>query len=223
MKERGVTHIELGVQSLDDEVLAAAGRGYTALTVAKSAELIRDSGFVLGLQMMTGLPLDTPDKSRRTARGIIELGASETRIYPTVVLKNTPLARLWEQGRYQPPALDETVELCAELKELFENAGVTILKIGLHSGASEPSILAGPFHPAFGQLVNSALCRKLLSAHIERYHLHDTVLRVYPDRFDISDIIGQHGANRNYLAETYKISLEISESPLTNSDNGVIL
>lgn len=222
LKENGVTHIELGVQSMDDAVLKASGRGYNAQTVCSSMELLHRYGFTAGMQMMPGLPGDTPEKSLETARKIISLGAAETRIYPTLVLKNTRLAELYKSGAYRPLTLQTAVELCARLKLMFEQAGVTVLKVGLHSGASEENILAGPFHPAFGQLVNSAICLKQMLAFCERHNLQDTVLPVLPRNYSVSDIVGQCGANRSYLAK-HKIFLKILNEPLTNDGVCVIL
>ncbi len=223
LKEKGVTHIELGVQSMDDEVLRRSGRGYSAADVVKSAQLIRSHGFVLGMQMMTGLPGDTPQKSFLTAQRIISLGAGETRIYPTVVLQGTPLEKLYLNGNYSPMELEETIELCARLKMLFDHHNVTVLRLGLHSGAVEQNIVAGPYHASFGQLVKSRICLKQMSAACEGLNGGQRELFVYPQDFDISDIIGQHRCNAVYLKEKYAVLLKISKKVLTNTDNFVIL
>ncbi len=223
LSQYGVTHIELGVQSLDDDVLRAAGRGYTQETVAQSARLILDAGFTLGMQMMPGLPEDTDERALMTAKGIIEMGATETRIYPTLVIRGTPLARLYEEGKYQPMQTDHAVVLTATLKQMFEDNGVTVLKVGLHSGEVEKDIVAGPFHPAFGQLVNSKICLDKLIAFCDESKLRDTTLSVCPKNYDTSDIVGQHRYNAQYLMDNFGISLKISKKELTNGEISIIL
>ncbi|HLN53543.1 MAG TPA: radical SAM protein [Lentimicrobium sp.] len=163
LNEYGVTTIELGAQSLDDEVLKSAGRGHTVRDVEHASQLIRKHGFSLGLQMMTGLPCDTPEKSILTAKKIIELGADNTRIYPTIVVKGTKLAELWQSGLYEPQSLDEAVALTASLLEIFKNAGVKVIRAGLHPSEellNGGEMLAGPFHPNFRQLAETEVWRR---------------------------------------------------------------
>lgn len=155
LKEYGVSTIELGAQSLDDEVLKLAGRGHSVSDIEKASRLILENGFKLGLQMMTGLPGDTPDKSIRTAKKIIQLGAENTRIYPTLVIKDTQLAELWHNGSYKPQSLEEAVTLTATLLEIFKEAGVKVIRVGLHPSKElleGGELLAGPYHPNFRQL-----------------------------------------------------------------------
>lgn len=154
-----VRTIELGAQSLDDEVLRLSGRGHAVKDVEEASKLILGHGFRLGLQMMVGLPGDTPEKSITTARRIVELGASCTRIYPTLVIRDTQLEEMYLAGKYVPLSLDEAVEITAKLAGIFEKAGVKILRIGLHPSEGllgGESLVAGPFHAAFGELVSTA-------------------------------------------------------------------
>ena len=223
LTEYNVTHIELGVQSMDDEVLLRSGRNYTAKTVEQSAQLIKRFGFVLGLQMMPGLPGDAFEKSMLTAQKIVSLGARETRIYPTVVLKGTRLEFLYQNKKYTPLGLEDAVSICANLKQYFEENEVAVLKIGLHSGAVEDDIVAGPFHPAFGQLVNSRVCLTKMIDFCEKHNLKDTTLQVVAKSYDISDIVGQHRTNQNALLEKFNVDLKISKKVLTNDFCSVIL
>lgn len=223
LTEYNVTHIELGVQSMDDEVLVRSGRNYTAKTVEQSAQLIKRFGFVLGLQMMPGLPGDTFEKSTLTAQKIVSLGAKETRIYPTMVLKGTPLESLYQNKKYTPLGLEDAVSICANLKQYFEENEVAVLKIGLHSGAVEDDIVAGPFHPAFGQLVNSRVCLTKMIDFCEKHNLKDTTLQVVAKSYDISDIVGQHRTNQNALLEKFNVDLKIFKKVLTNDFCSVIL
>lgn len=166
LKQYHVTTIELGAQSLDEEVLKLAGRGHTASQVHEAAQMIRDLGFNLGLQMMIGLPGDTAEKSIYTAQEIIRLGAECTRIYPTLVIKDTELEQLFQEGKYLPLSLEEAISRVADIVPLFITAEVKILRIGLHPSEGlldNTSLIAGPFHVAFGELVFSEIWRRLLS------------------------------------------------------------
>lgn len=158
LKAYGVTSIELGAQSMDDGVLEANRRGHTAQDVSDASGLIRSYGFELGLQMMTGLYTDTQEKAVETAERIIALSPETVRIYPTVVLKNTYLAELYEKGVYTPLNVEESVELCARLVPMFENADIKVIRLGLHSGKDiKENMLAGGFHDSFGELVKSRI------------------------------------------------------------------
>lgn len=160
LKQHGVTLIELGAQSLDDEVLQAANRGHTVQQVQEASSMIRQHGFELGLQMMIGLPGDTKEKALRTAQRIADFGATCTRIYPTLVVKSTRLATDYAEGRYQPLSLEEAVDWCKDLYLFFQEKDITVLRMGLHPSEgllSGSGYLAGPFHVSFKELVLSAI------------------------------------------------------------------
>ncbi|MGI6270523.1 MAG: elongator complex protein 3 [Candidatus Howiella sp.] len=148
---RGVTAIELGAQSMEDEVLEKNRRGHTPRDVETAAAMIRACGFSLGLQMMTGLPGDSDAGALRTAERLIALQPETVRIYPLLVLRGTEVARLYEAGEYVPQSLEAAVSLCARLLGRFETAGVRVIRLGLHT-VKEESLLAGPWHPAFSEL-----------------------------------------------------------------------
>lgn len=152
LKSYNVKTIELGIQSFDDGVLKASKRGYTAAAAVNACKLISDFGFELGLQMMCGLPEDTEQKDIYTANKIIELGCRQVRIYPVIVIKGTELCRMYQNGKYTPLSLESAVNICSKLYSVFSENNITILKIGLHAASDG---VAGPFHPAFGELVRS--------------------------------------------------------------------
>lgn len=153
LKKYGVTAIELGAQSMDEEVLRANNRGHTAEDVRRACELIKKHGFELGLQMMTGLYKSSFEKDRQTALEIINIKPDTVRIYPTVVLKGTRLARLCNSGEYIAPTAEETAPFCAELLQMFEKAGIRVIKLGLHSSETvESDMIGGAYHPAFREL-----------------------------------------------------------------------
>ncbi len=153
LKNYGVTSIELGAQSMNDGVLTANRRGHTADDVRKASKLIKEYGFELGLQMMTGLYKSDFQKDLQTALEIIKLRPDTVRIYPTVVLKNTHLGDLQEMGEYCAPNAEESAPFCAKLLRLFEAEGIKVIKLGLHSSETvESDMIGGAYHPAFREL-----------------------------------------------------------------------
>ncbi|MBQ9530573.1 MAG: radical SAM protein [Eubacterium sp.] len=165
LKEYGVTSIELGAQSMDDEVLSANLRGHTSKDVENASELIKENGFELGLQMMTGLYKDTDEKAIETAKKLIKLSPKTVRIYPTVVLKNTYLADLFEKEIYIPQNVDDAAELCTKLLPMFEEAGIKVIRLGLHASEDiKRNMVAGAYHDSFGEIVES---RKMLNKILE--------------------------------------------------------
>ena len=153
LKEYGVSAIELGAQSMDDNVLLTNRRGHTAEDVRKASKLIKDYGFELGLQMMTGLYKSDFTKDEYTAKEIIKLQPDTVRIYPTVVLKNTHLGDLQKSGEYTAPTVEESAPFCAKLLKLFEENNIKVIKLGLHSSETvESDMLGGAYHPAFREL-----------------------------------------------------------------------
>lgn len=149
----GVSAIELGAQSMEDAVLFKSKRGHTSADVKKAAALIHAHGFSLGLQMMTGLPGDTDAGALRTAQSLVDLAPATMRIYPTLVLKGTALAALWQQGHYTPQTLEEAVHQCGALLAFFTDNTVPVIRLGLHDTPSlKQGLLAGPYHPAFREL-----------------------------------------------------------------------
>lgn len=158
LKKYRVTTIELGAQSMSDEVLAANDRGHTAGDVRRASEMIKNYGFDLGLQMMTGLYKSTPDSDLQTANEFISLQPSCVRIYPTIVMRGTRLGDLYESGDYQPQTLEEAVAQCSRLIRLFEENDVRVIRVGLHDSQSlKENRLAGPYHPAFKELCESRI------------------------------------------------------------------
>lgn len=156
LKEYHVTAIELGAQSLDDNVLFMNNRGHTASDVFKSSLLIKEFGFELGLQMMTGLYGDDDEKAIKTAEKIIEIKPDTVRIYPTIILKDTYLEALYLDGKYSPQNLDDAVSLSVKLVKMFDDSGIKVIRLGLHS-IEESSYIAGPWHPAFSELCSSKI------------------------------------------------------------------
>ena len=157
-KEKGGCLVELGVQSLDKDVLKIAKREIDFNAIKKAARIIKKSGMDLGVQVMLGLPGDTLEKSINTAQKLLELKPKTARIYPTLVIKGTGLAELFKKGKYKPLSLGQAIEWSAKVCDAFEKAGVRVIRIGLHPSKylnSKGVVLAGPYHQRFGQMARS--------------------------------------------------------------------
>lgn len=158
LKKYGVRAVELGAQSMDNEVLRLNGRGHTSEQAEKACRMIKEAGIEAGMQMMTGLYGDTDEKCIESARRIIALNPDTVRIYPTIVLEGTELARLLKSGEYEPQSLERAVSLCSKLLMMFDEANIPVIRLGLHSGGSvEEGYLAGPYHPAFKELCRNEM------------------------------------------------------------------
>lgn len=199
LKKYGVTAVELGAQSMSDEVLSANDRGHTAKDVRKAAEIIRSRKIELGLQMMTGLYQDTPEKCLLTAEEFIKLRPATVRIYPTVILRNTRLGELFEQGGYKSFSFEETVDLCAKLLRKFTVKGVRVIRMGLHASPDvERDMLGGVYHPALREIVESRIFLEDLTAQLVRFPKGK--YKVYTDPKNLSKATGQKRSNIEALA-----------------------
>ena len=201
-----VKNIELGLQSMDDRVLAASRRGHTARDAEWACREIVARKIPLTGQMMIGLPKSDPESEIDTAQRIVSLGASFARIYPTVVFFDTPLCDMARRGEYTPLPLEEAVTRAANAYEVFLNADVSCLRIGLCASeelVSEDFVFAGPNHPALGELVMSEVYYRKILAFLKSNSLlgKEIVLEV-PVR-ELSRAIGQHRQNvERLLLET---------------------
>jgi histone acetyltransferase (RNA polymerase elongator complex component) len=204
LKRYHVKTIELGAQSLDEEVLRLSGRGHTAQEIVNASSLIKKWGFDLGLQMMCGLPADTLEKSLQTARTIVSLGADNTRIYPALVIKDTELENLFQEKKYIPLSLEEAVEWTKEIYKVFEEAGVKVIRMGLHPSEGlldGGSLVAGPFHVSFGELVMTALWKEAFMPLLKDKQ-NEMVISVPAEQ--INNAIGHRAANKKMLEQHYK-------------------
>ncbi len=194
LKEYGVTSIELGAQSQSDEVLAKNRRGHTFADTQRAAELIKNAGFSLGLQMMTGMPGSTKQDDLLTAARFAALKPDTMRIYPTLVLKNTPMAEWFASGEYIPQSIDEAADECAELLDVFELYNIKVIRLGLHAEESlEDNLIAGPYHPAFREICESLRFRKKIAPMLTRLPKGSYVLNVAFS--EVSKCSGQHRSN----------------------------
>jgi len=182
MKRRGVKTVELGVQSMNDDVLSQSERGHSAQESEKAVALLKNLGFQVGVQLMPGLPGDSHAIFLSTVEKVVMLQPHMVRLYPALVIKGTALGRMYEKGEYIPLGLPEAVEICAESSRKLEDAGIPVIRIGLMSSPTllmEGQILAGPWHTAFGFLVRSRMYRKGIASQLPaRGHLEKLGVRV---------------------------------------------
>lgn len=208
----GVTTIELGVQSMSDDVLLASGRGHTSKDVVNAVKKIREYPFTLGLQMMTGLPQDTFEKSIYTAEQIIKLQPELVRLYPTLTIKDTELERMYKNNLYTPQTVDEAVLLCKELLLKFEAANIKVIRLGLQSTdeiSEGGSVVAGPLHSSFGELVQSAIYYDIISQKLKDVKDSDVFISVA--KGEISKATGNRKMNLEKLKNEKNINAKILE------------
>lgn len=224
LRDYPVQIIELGAQSLHNDVLSASGRGHKVKDVENAADLIKTAGFELGLQMMIGLPKDTPEKALQTAQKIVELKADYARIYPTLVIQNTALAELYLQHKYKALSLEEAVKICVPIVELFDQVGIQTLRIGLHPSEgfiSGRDIVDGPFHVSFKELVYSALFFNKIKQNIQNKQGDEITLFVQPEQYNVA--IGYYASNRKFLNQIFhKVSFITDETISKNHINVII-
>lgn len=208
LKQYNVTAIELGAQSLDNKVLKMNNRGHSPSDVVNASKLIRDYGFELGLQIMTGLYGDCDETVIKTAKKIIEIKPDTIRIYPTIVLKDTYLAALYDDNIYKPQTLDSAVNLAAELYTMFTEAGINVIRLGLHSIEKE-AYVAGPWHPAFSELCQSNI---MLKKALSKLTFKGDYI-IYVGKSDVSKMTGQRKSNLKYLqSKGYNCIVKVKES-----------
>ncbi len=196
LKKYGVQSIELGAQSMCDDVLTANKRGHSVNDVINASNLIKFYGFELGLQMMTGLYTSDFEKDLHTAQEIIKLNPDTVRIYPTVVIKNTLLENLYNNGEYKPLTVETACIQGAKLLKLFYDHNIDVIRFGLHT-VEKDSFVAGAFHPALSEIASSYLYRDLIENQIKNKGFYT----IFVNPKELSKVIGQKKSNINYFLE----------------------
>ena len=199
----GVTDIELGIQSTDNGVLTASGRGHGAEDCFKAARLIKERGFRLTGQMMIGLPCSALDKETQTALDIAEMGADAARIYPTVVFEGTRLHTMTLEGDYKPLSNEEAAGRSAACIRILRDAGLKILRVGLHSSKELKAAPFGPNHPAMGELAYSRLLLEDIRGKIGKAQTAGKTLKIYVPAGLESKAAGINGENKEKLVKEY--------------------
>jgi len=214
LKEFPVTTVEIGVQSMDDKVLLLSGRGHTSSDTEKAVGILKKNNYEIGLQMMTGLPGDKGAGSLYSAKRIAALSPDFVRIYPTLVLKNTILSRWYEEGKYTPLSIEKSVTLVKDIYLIFREKRIKVIRMGIQASEHferQATILAGPYHPAFGHLVHSKIFLDKVSSIIESEEIDccDLVgIKVHPR--SVSKMRGIKNFNIKTLEKRFNIkSVEI--------------
>ena len=204
LKKYKVKTIELGVQSANDYILKKAGRGHTFKDVKKASKLIRWYGFDLGHQMMVGLPESTKLDDINTAKALIKLKPKMVRIYPVLVIKNTKLEKLCKEGEYKPLTITQAVEICKELVTLFTGKNIDVIRIGLQPtdeitdiSNEKSEVVAGPFHPAFRQLVESGMWYDVIVSKIKKLNIKVKEVEITVNPMDVNNVIGHRKKSKS--------------------------
>ena len=203
LEEYGVDIIELGVQSLDEDVLRMAGRGHSAQDVINASELIKKYEFVLGHQIMPGLPGDTFEKDINTTKASLEMKPDICRIYPSLVIRDTPMEKMYKCNEYVPYSLEEAVDISKVMYEMYRKNNVNVIRIGLQPTESineGGDIIAGPFHPSFRELVEGSLLSDII---LENMKEEENVL-IHINSKDLSKLYANKKLYFNKLKENNK-------------------
>jgi len=198
IKDYPVSTVELGVQSMDDQVLALSGRGHSASDTVRAVEQLKERHFSIGLQMMVGLPADDETGALTTAQRIADLAPDFVRIYPTLVVANSRLAGWYKSGDYAPLSLAEGVRLVKKIYLKFIKAGIDVIRMGLQASADledGTTVLAGPYHPAFGHMVYSEIFLDAACAAIKSANLTAANVSIFVNPRRISIMRGLKNSN----------------------------
>ena len=219
LKEYSVDIIELGIQSLDDEVLVAAGRGHTVLDAINASRLIKEYGITLGHQLMPGLPKSNPEKDIKSAMDSLKMEPDIVRIYPSLVIKDTPMEKMYLRGDYTPYTLEKAVEVSKEIYSIFNEARVNVIRIGLQPTDTintGKDIVDGPFHPAFRELVESSLIIDKIRDEISK----DEVCTILINNKDLSKLYANKKIYFNKLKDAgYNLKVKVED----NINRGTII
>ena len=218
LKKYGVKTIELGVQSANDYILKQCKRGHTFEDVKKASKLIRWHRFVLGHQMMVGLPESTKLDEINTAKALIKLKPKIVRIYPVLVIKDTPLEEEYKNNEYSPLTVEQAVETCKDIVDLFNKANIEVIRIGLQNTEeiTDPQekssqVVAGPYHPAFRQLVEANLWYDDILRRIKEMNTKVKRVKIIINPKDVNNVVGHKRENIQKLKDVYELDLIVEQ------------
>lgn len=216
LKKYKVKVIELGVQSTNDYILQRCKRGHTFEDVKRASKLIRWNGFKLGHQMMVGLPDSTRIDELNTAKDLIKLKPKMVRIYPVLVIKDTKLAKEYEETSYEPITINQAVERCKEIVYLFNKKKIDVIRIGLQNtdviadpALEQSEVIAGPYHPAFGQLVEDSIWYDSIVEKIKQFNVKVKEVEIRVNPADVNSVIGHKKENAQKLKELYEVDIKV--------------
>jgi radical SAM enzyme (TIGR01210 family) len=218
LKKYGVKTIELGVQSTNDYILQKAKRGHTFEDVKRASKLIRRYGFTLGHQMMIGLPESTWLDELNTAKDLAKLKPKIVRLYPVLIIKHTELEKEFAKGEYVPITLEQAVERCKELYYFFDKKKINVIRMGLQNTdiISNPEninseVVAGPYHEAFGQLVEDSIWYDKILSAIKKVNTKVAEVEIEVNPNDVNNIIGHKKENIQKFKELYEVDVKIKQ------------
>ncbi len=220
LKSYGVKTVELGLQSSSEDVLSLSKRGHGFKEEEAACRMIVEAGFELVGQMMIGLPGSTLEKELECADFIIKSGAGGARIYPTVVFYETELCDMAKSGLYEPLSLEEAVVRCAAVFEKFYEAGVAVIRIGLHASenlSSQKSCYGGPNHSALGELVLNEFFFRRISGELKKYDVTGKNVKISVAKGALSKATGQKQINKKRLAAMFSADIIFSESEMLSN------
>jgi histone acetyltransferase (RNA polymerase elongator complex component) len=220
-----ITTIEIGVQSMNEKVLSMARRGHSAQDTCRAVAKLHAKAYRLGLQMMVGLPGDTPQQALHTAKQIAALQPDFVRIYPTLVLEGSLLAHWYAQGQYTPLTLNESVDLVKALLTFFTDKKITVIRMGLQPTTDlnpNAGVLAGPFHSAFGELVHAALWYCALKNCFANQQLEGQVIEIATHPTMVSRLIGYKRKNFRALQHKFQLT-DIKSRPTPELPSDIII
>ena len=216
LKKYKVKTIELGVQSTDNYILNKCQRGHTFEDVKKASKLIRRAGFILGHQMMVGLPDSTENNEIKTANDLIKLKPKFVRIYPVLVIKGTKLEEEYKNGEYVPLTVNQAVQRCKILLNMFNSKNINVIRLVLQNinsidepGHKESEVVAGPYHPCFRQLVESGLWCDSIIERIKKINTKVKLLQIDANSVNINNIIGHKKENIIKIKELYDVDVKV--------------
>ncbi len=222
LKKYKVKIIELGVQSTNDYILKKCKRNHTFEDVKKASKLIRRKGFILGHQMMVGLPESNALDEIRTAKDLAKLRPKIMRIYPVLVLRGTELEKDYLNGTYIPLSLEQAVERCKELCYFFKKKKINVIRVGLQSTDTisdfqkneKSEVIAGPYHETFRQLVETSISYDNIVNKIKKYDVKVKEVEILTSSENVNNVIGYKRANILKLKEYYDVDAKVKEDPL---------
>lgn len=208
LKENYVRTVEMGAQSLVNDVLLASNRGHSADDVAKAVGLLQAAGIEVGLHLMIGLPGDNRETFMQSVEKAVALAPDMVRIHPTLVFRDTPLAEAFYRGDYTPLSMEEAMKCCKYAVRRFEEANIPVIRLGLQTTREmeQPgTVVAGPFHPAFGALVESSSWLDQASAMLRMRNVKQKRVTFYVPPRKESAFRGQHNENLSVLAKRFDL------------------
>jgi histone acetyltransferase (RNA polymerase elongator complex component) len=202
-----VETIEIGVQSMDDKVLKESNRGHTEDDVINAVNMVKERGYKVGMQLMVGLPGDSEKIALETAIKTVTLKPDMVRIYPALVLRDSPMEEWFQKGKYSPLSLDDSVETVKKMYTLFLKENINVIRVGIQSSKDlkeGSEIIAGPYHPAYGHMVFSSIFLDMAVQILSRIEIHDRIdIHVNPSK--VSEMRGLKNRNIAELEKKYRL------------------